>query len=129
MSQPIRQEVSIPASPKQVYEALTDPKQFSQLAGGAPTEISAESGGPFSCFGGMIEGRNIELVPDQRIVQAWRVRNWPPGLYSIARFELEGEGDGTRLVFEHSGFPEGEREHLASGWHANYWEPLKKHLA
>jgi uncharacterized protein YndB with AHSA1/START domain len=129
MSQPIRQEVTISASPERVYAALTDPKEFSQLAGGAPTEISAESGGSFSCFGGMIEGRNIELVPNQRIVQAWRVRNWAPGQYSIARFELEGEGSGTRLVFEHSGFPDAEREHLESGWHANYWEPLKKHLA
>jgi uncharacterized protein YndB with AHSA1/START domain len=129
MSNPIHQEVVFDASPEHVYQALTDAGKFSQLRGGAPTEIDSEVGGSFSCFGGMIQGRNVELVPSQRIVQAWRVGNWEPGVYSIARFELKPEGSGTRLVFDHTGFPEGQGEHLESGWHANYWEPLRKHLA
>jgi len=128
MAQPIHQEVVFDASPERVYEALTDSGKFSQLSGGAPTEIDPEVGGSFSCFGGMIQGRNVELVPNQRIVQAWRVGNWEPGVYSIAKFELKPEGSGTRLVFDHAGFPEGQGEHLESGWHANYWEPLRKHL-
>jgi hypothetical protein len=61
-------------------------------------------------------------------VQAWRVKSWEPGVYSIARFELRAEGAGTRLVLDHVGFPEGQAEHLGQGWHANYWEPLRKHL-
>ncbi|MFL6231823.1 MAG: SRPBCC domain-containing protein [Thermoanaerobaculia bacterium] len=129
MSNPIHQEVVFDASPERVYEALTDTGKFSQLSGGAPTEISPEAGGSFSCFGGMIQGRNVELVPNQRIVQAWRVGNWEPGVYSIARFELKPEGSGTRLAFDHTGFPEENRPHLEAGWHANYWEPLRKHLA
>ena len=77
----------------------------------------------------MIAGRNLELVPNERIVQAWRVGNWDPGVYSVAKFELKPEGSGTRLVFDHSGFPEKEKDHLESGWKANYWDPLQKHLA
>ena len=125
---PIHQEIDIKAAPGRIYKALTDAKQFSALSGNAPTEISREEGGPFSVFGGMIVGRNIELVPDRRIVQAWRVKNWEPGLYSTVRFELRPEGAGTRIVFDHAGFPEEERPHLESGWHSNYWEPLKKSL-
>jgi activator of HSP90 ATPase len=37
----------------------------------APTQISREVGGAFSLFGGIIVGRHIELVPNERIVQAW----------------------------------------------------------
>ena len=58
------------------------------LSGGAPTDISADPGASFSCFGGMILGRNIELIRNQRIVQAWRAKPWESSVYSIAKFEL-----------------------------------------
>src|SRR5712692_1180527 len=87
----IHQEVVFKASPKRVYEALTDAKQFDKLVElsgvsmkDAPTQISPEVGGAFSLFAGHIVGRHIELVPNQRIVQAWRVVVWNPGVYSIA---------------------------------------------
>jgi len=129
MSKPIHQEIVFKASPKRIYEALTDGQQFSKITGGAPAEISREAGGSFSCFGGMIVGRQIELVPNQRITQAWRAGNWAPGVYSIVKYELKEQGGETRLVLDHTGFPEDNRDHLDAGWGSNYWEPLKKHLA
>jgi activator of HSP90 ATPase len=128
MASSIRQEVLIEASPKRVYDALTDAKRFSEFTGGASAQIVSEPGGTFSCFNGMITGRNIELIQDQRIVQAWRVGNWPEGLYSIVRFELTAQGPETKLTLEHSAFPEGASEHLEGGWHKMYWEPLKQYL-
>jgi len=94
-----------------------------------PTEISREVGGAFALFGGYITGRHIELVPNERIVQAWRVGSWDPGVYSIAKFVLAEQGSGTKIVFDHTGFPRGLGEHLAAGWKAHYWEPLEKFLA
>jgi hypothetical protein len=38
-------------------------------------------------------------------------------------------GSGTQLTFDHTGFPNGEAEHLAEGWHVNYWEPMMKAMA
>jgi len=137
----IHQEPVFKASRKLVYEALTDTKQFDkviQLSGvmkslhagfTKPTEISREVGGAFALFGGYITGRQIELVPNERIVQAWRVGNWDPGIYSIAKFELAEQASGTKIVFDHTGFPKGTAEHLAAGWKAHYWEPLEKLLA
>lgn len=124
----IHQEVTFKASPERVYAALTEGKQFSAFTGGAPAEISREAGGPFSCFGGMITGRNLELLPNKRLVQAWRAGNWGEGVYSVVRFEIEGMGGETRLVFEHTGFPEEQRAHLESGWQEMYWAPLRKYL-
>ena len=73
-----------------------------------PATIDATAGGAFSTFGGLIEGRNIELIPNQRIVQAWRPTHWDPGVYSIVRFELKPKGSETTVVLDHTGFPEGE---------------------
>jgi uncharacterized protein YndB with AHSA1/START domain len=136
----IHQEPLIKASRKRVYEALTDAKQFDKVIelsgvmqamhlGNKPAEISREVGGPFALFGGYITGRHVELLPNQRIVQAWRTGEWNPGVYSIAKFELVEQGSGTRIVFDHTGFPKGEAAVLASGWKAHYWEPLAKLLA
>jgi activator of HSP90 ATPase len=129
MSTTIHQEIIFKASPNRVYEALTNADHFSKLAGGSPTEISSEVGGSFSCFGGMIVGRNIELVPNKRIVQAWRVANWEDGVYSIVRYEFKEQGSETLLVFDHTGIIEGQSEHLESGWNDNYWKNIEKYLA
>jgi activator of HSP90 ATPase len=94
-----------------------------------PAEISREAGGAFALYGGFITGRHIELVPDVRVVQAWRAGDWPPGVYSIASFELVKQGSGSKIVFDHTGFPKGKAESLALGWKTHYWEPLAKVLA
>ncbi|PUB13907.1 SRPBCC family protein [Paenisporosarcina sp. OV554] len=129
MSHTIHQEINFKVSPERLYKALTSSAQFSEVTGGAPTEISSEAGGSFSCFGSMIVGRNIELVPNERIVQAWRAGNWDAGVYSIVKFEFKEQDKETQLIFDHIGFPEGQGEHLEAGWHENYWKPLEKYFA
>jgi len=141
-SESIHQEPLFKASRQRVYEALTDAKQFDKVvqlgaamkagmvSANKPTAISREVGGAFSLFGGLIVGRHVELLPNTRIVQAWRAaEEWKPGVYSIAKFELIEDGGGTRIVFDHRGFPDAEWQHLAAGWKINYWEPLGKYLA
>jgi uncharacterized protein YndB with AHSA1/START domain len=137
----IHQEVKFKASPERLYAALTDAKQFQRVVllsdavktgmvkNPQPAQISALAGGEFAAFGGYISGRQIELVPNVRIVQAWRTGSWDPGTYSIARFALAPQGTGTSLTFDHTGFPKGEAEHLAQGWKINYWQPLEKLLS
>jgi uncharacterized protein YndB with AHSA1/START domain len=137
----IHQERVFAAERKRVYAALTVESQFDrivQLSGVMktdakagmenPTKLSTHAGGAFSLFAGYIVGRQLELVPDQRIVQAWRAVSWPNGAYSIARFELSDQGGSTRLVFDHTAFPQGQAEHLVAGWQEHYWDPLTKLL-
>src|SRR5262249_42002553 len=73
----IHQTVVFKASRERVYTALTDAGQFHKVTllsaavkSGmarmtAPTQISREPGGPFVVFGGIIGGRQIELVPNE----------------------------------------------------------------
>jgi activator of HSP90 ATPase len=137
----IHLETVFKAGRKRVYDALTDAKQFHKVtqlsaavqsgmaSGTAPTEIANTPGGAFSLFGGYISGRNIELVPGERLIQAWRAGNWLPGVFSIVRFDMLEQGSDTRLVFGQTGFPKGDGEHLVEGWKTNYWAPLSKFLA
>ncbi|HEY1461964.1 MAG TPA: SRPBCC domain-containing protein [Terriglobales bacterium] len=124
----LHQEVDFKSGAMRIYAALLDSKQFSTFTG-MPATIDGSEGGALSMFGGRITGRNIELVANQRIVQAWRPENWDPGVYSLVKFELKENGPQTKIILDHTGFPETNYGHLYSGWYARYWEPLKKYLA
>ena len=125
----IHQEVTIDASPAAVYGVLTNSTDFAKMTGGRVAEIAREAGGPISMFGGDIRGRNVELVPGRRVVQAWRSQSWPEGVYSIVRFELIAEAKGTKLIFDQSGHPEEAQQMLEGGWHQMYWKPMNAMLA
>jgi activator of HSP90 ATPase len=124
----IHHEEDFKVAPHRIYEALLDSKQFTAFSGERAATIDRTVGGTFSIFAGHIMGRNLELVPDRWIVQAWRVVLWPEGVYSIARFEFQTQGSGTQVVFDHTGFPSELAEHLESGWPENYWTALRKCL-
>ncbi len=124
----IHQEPVFKASRKRVYEALTDANQFGKVVqlsaamqggrmktGTTPVTISHEAGGAFAAFGGYISGRQVELVPNERIVQVWRAGSWEPGSYSIVRFVLVEQGAETKIKFDHTGFPKGQAEASGGG--------------
>jgi len=123
----LHQEVDFQASPQRVYAALLSAKAFTAFTGHEAT-VDAKPGSAFSLFGGLITGRNVELVPNHEIVQAWRATSWGPGIYSIVRFDLTPTDAGTHLALTQTAFPDGEYEHLDAGWPVNYWKPLADYL-
>lgn len=128
MTEAIHHEVTFQTTPERLYEILMDSREHGAFTG-SPAEISKDVGGSFQAHGGRIEGRNIELVPGKRIVQAWRPANWPAGQYSLVRFELEPAAQGTKVTLTHDATPEEQRPHFDAGWTRMYWEPLAKYLA
>ncbi len=123
----LTESVIFKASPHDVYETLMDSKKHSEFTSDK-AEISREVGGKFSAYGGWIEGENLELVPDKKIIQKWRGDDWPKGVYSKVIFLLEESRDGTKLVFTHEGIPEEFFEDIKKGWEDFYWKPMKKVL-
>lgn len=84
------QEISFNTTPSRIYAVLTDAALFQHLESFSdamksldirthPARISRKPGGAFSLFADYIVGRQIELIPGRRIVQAWRVESWLPG--------------------------------------------------
>jgi uncharacterized protein YndB with AHSA1/START domain len=61
----------VPGSPREVYEAWLSSRAHSEMTGGA-AEMSDVIGAKVSAWDGYISGRNLDLVPAERIVQSWR---------------------------------------------------------
>jgi len=104
-----------------------DSEQHAAFSSSAAS-ISRQVGGKFTAYDEYISGKNIELIPDKRIVQDWRAVDWPADYYSRITFELEPVAEGTRLVFTHADVPDGTEDEFTQGWIDNYWEPMKKYF-
>jgi activator of HSP90 ATPase len=124
----IHQETRIAANPSEVYAVLADADTLSALSGMSGV-VGRLEGEEFSTFDGHVTGRQIELVPGERIVQAWRFPAWEPGAYSVVKFSLASEGDGTRLVIDQHGEPVDWHDHLDANWPTFYLNPLTKHFS
>lgn len=120
-------EVAYRASAERLYEALLDERRFTAWSG-AEARIERSEGGAFRLVGGRVSGRNIELVANRRIVQAWHVATWAEGAYSIVRFELHPTAEGTRVVLDHSGFAPEDLAARRAGWFRVYLDPLRNDL-
>lgn len=127
MPKTIRQIATFKASPRAVYEALMDSRRHSAFTG-SPARIDRRPGGRFTAYGGYLEGVTIELVPDRKIVQFWRSRNWPPFHYSTVTFALSPGRGGTRLRFTQQGVPSSDYRAKRDGWVSSYWEKLRTYL-
>lgn len=125
----IEQLVLIKASPHEVYEAFMDSKKHSKFTE-SKAKISREIGGNFTIFEGALEGKNLELIQDKKIVQSWRSNEegWPKTHYSTITIELESIKEGTRLIFKQTDVPLSSYESVKEGWNEYYWEPLKNLL-
>lgn len=128
MAKTIRQTVTIKASPHEVYEALIDARKHGKFTGGKAT-ISRKVGAPFSIFGGQLSGKNLEIVPDKKIVQAWRAKDWEEAdHFSRATFTFKKVKGGTQLSFYQSGVPDKHYPGIKQGWTDFYWKPMKQML-
>ncbi len=123
----IHQEVVLNARPEDVYNAFMDEKQHSAMTGGV-SKIDRQVGGLAEMHDGQIIAHNIELEPNRRIVQAWRVAGWDEGVYTLLRIRLDADGEATRLTLDQTGCPEDMTEHLAAGWDQRYWQPLAEYF-
>ncbi|MGP0092159.1 MAG: SRPBCC domain-containing protein [Xanthobacteraceae bacterium] len=114
----------IPASPQEIYRAWLDSAAHSEMTG-AEARMSDEIGGEVSAWDGYITGRNLELVPHERIVQSWRTTEFTDDHGdSIIAVILEEDDEGTLLTLVHSNVPEGLTSYEESGWQEHYFEPM-----
>jgi activator of HSP90 ATPase len=123
----VRQTAIFKANAHEVYEALMDSRKHSVFTG-SKASISRKIGGKFTAYDGYIEGVNLELVPDEKIVQSWRGSDWAEGHYSRATFSLKKVEGGTRLTFTQTEVPEEQYEPIIQGWRDYYWKPMKEML-
>jgi uncharacterized protein YndB with AHSA1/START domain len=114
----------IPARPVEIYQAWLDSIAHSEMTGGEAV-MSDEVGADISAWDGYITGRNLELVPGERIVQSWRTTEFDDEQAdSIVTILLKQSEDGTLLTLEHSNVPDEHKSYEEGGWQSNYFEPM-----
>lgn len=112
----------IPATPEEIYRALTDPKLI-KLWSGEEAVMSTEPGSEFSLFEGSIEGRNIEFEENKKIVQEWYFGEEEEEP-SIVTIKLHTHKDGTSVELRHTNIPEEAYEDMVEGWNEVYFESI-----
>jgi activator of HSP90 ATPase len=128
-TRPILQSAHFSAPPEELFEMYLDSKKHSQATGGA-AKISRKAGGKFTAFGGQLSGRNLVIVPNRVIVQAWRAEHWPksdPDSILILTFSKAPGGGQVDLV--HVNVPGHDHQGVKLGWSQYYWRPWKRYLA
>lgn len=110
-------------SPEKIYNAWLDSAQHSAMTGGV-AEVSNMVGESFTAWDGYISGKNIELVPGKRIVQAWRTVEFSDD-EPDSRLEInfEAHAEGTLVTIRHNNLPSHGMQY-EQGWIDNYFEPM-----
>ena len=122
---PIEKSYLIRAAVPRVWQALVDPLVIEQW-GGEPVTMDDNPGTEFRLWGGDIHGKNVEVVPEKRLVQEWYGGDWPAP--SIATFTLEDDHGGTLLTLHHIGVPDDSSADFDEGWDLYYLGAIKELL-
>ena len=128
MTKPIVQSVTFKASPAELFRIFTDSKKHS-AATGAKASVSAKPGAPFTAFEGMLSGKNLNVVPNRLIVQAWRASHWKKSdMDWILILTFSQAPGGGRIDLVHVGVPQHDHKGVSQGWPKYYWKPWKAYL-
>ena len=84
--------------------------------------MSAEPGSEFSLWDGSIEGKNLEFIPDKKIVQQWYFGDTDEA--SIVTMILHPHAQGTSVELKHSNIPDSEFDDITEGWNTIYFKSL-----
>lgn len=115
---------TIPATPEEVYIALTNPLTI-KLWTGEEAEMSTEIGSEFSLWEGSIIGKNLEFEENKKIVQQWYFNQEEE---SIATIKLHPDGNGTSVELSHTNIPDDDYENITEGWREAYMGSLQEYF-
>ena len=111
----------LPATPEEVYMALTNPLTI-ELWTGEEATMSTEPGSEFSMWEGSIVGKNLEFEEGKKIVQQWYFDGQPEA--SIVTIKLHPDKKGTSVELRHTNIPDADYDSFAEGWDDSYFRPL-----
>ncbi|CAI4219462.1 unnamed protein product [Parascedosporium putredinis] len=77
-------------SADELYQTFTDVNRISAFTRGVPKLFEgAKKGGKFQLFDGNVSGEYLELDPPNKIVQSWRLNQWPGDHHSRLQIEFD----------------------------------------
>lgn len=113
----------------EMYQTFVDPQRLAAFTRSPPKVFEgAKKGGKFELFGGNVSGEYLELVPGKKVVQSWRLSQWPAGHFSKLQIEFDqNDVDHVtvmRVMWE--GVPVGQEEVTKKNWLEYYVKSIKQ---
>jgi activator of HSP90 ATPase len=124
----IKLEQFFEVGPEQIYRAWLDSQEHSNMTGGEAV-CSAEIGASFSCWDNYIQGKNLNLEENKRIVQSWRTDDFnEDDADSEFEITLKSKENGCVLELIHRNIPKNQPDY-EQGWKLHYFEPMENYFS
>lgn len=114
---------------KEMYQTFIEPARLAAFTRSPPKLFQgATKGAKFELFGGNVSGEYLELEAPTKLVQSWRLSQWPAGHYSRLQIEFDqNDVDHVtvmRVTWE--GVPVGQEEVTKRNWLEYYVKSIKQ---
>lgn len=120
-------EPTFNTSAEQIYLTLLDTSRIAAWTRSSP-EIELfppKKGSSYKFFGGAVLGKILKLVPNEQIVELWRLQDWKEGHYAELDMKLIQSSGETKVVVKFSGIPIGEEERVRDNFEDMYIRSIK----
>ncbi len=114
---------------EEMYQTFTDPQRLAAFTRAPPRVFEgAKPGGKFAIFDGNVSGEFVTLEPPKKIVQKWRLAQWPEGHTSTQEifFDQNDVDRVTNMRVTWTGVPVGQEEVVQRNWEGYYVRSIKQ---
>ncbi|KAL6882775.1 activator of Hsp90 ATPase [Trichoderma longibrachiatum] len=125
----VRDDQEFRTTAEELYQTFVDPQRLAAFTRSPPKVFEgAKPGGKFELFDGNVSGEYLELEKPKKIVQSWRLNQWPAGHYSKLNIEFDqNDVDHVtvmRVTWE--GVPVGQEDVTRRNWGEYYVKSIKQ---
>ncbi|EHY55429.1 Co-chaperone [Exophiala dermatitidis] len=113
----------------ELFQTFTDPQRLAAFTRAPPRVFEgAKPGGKFSIFDGNVSGEFVSLEPPKKLVQKWRLAQWPEGHYSTQEifFDQNDVDRVTNMRVTWTGVPVGQEDVVQRNWEGYYVRSIKQ---
>lgn len=114
---------------EEMFKTFTDPQRIAAFTRAPPrTFEGAKAGGKFAIFDGNVSGEFVTLEEPKKIVQKWRLAQWPEGHTSNQEivFDQNDVDRVTNMRVTWTGVPVGQEEVVQRNWEGYYVRSIKQ---
>ncbi|KAI0071852.1 hypothetical protein K474DRAFT_1668530 [Panus rudis PR-1116 ss-1] len=119
-------EANFMAAADDLFSLLTDEKRIPSWTR-APAQSAPQPDGPYSLFGGGVQGKFISLTPPKEFKQTWSLKSptWPANHTATLTTTLDQSSDSTKVTWKLEGVPLGSEEEIEKNIQGYYVHGLK----
>jgi activator of HSP90 ATPase len=125
----VTDNVEFRTTAEEAYQTFVDPARIAAFTRSPPKVFEgAHKGGKFELFGGNVSGEYVELEPGKKLVQSWRLGEWPQGHFSTLKIEFDQNDVDhvTVMRVTWDGVPVGQEDVTKRNWAEYYVKSIKQ---